>query len=425
MYELEASERALIVVADPPDPDYVEWNTEELRQLVQSAGARVVGEFHQKRLKPDPAYYIGPGKAEELYGELQELRATTVVVGDDLTPLQQKNLSDVTTIRVVDRTQLILDIFAQRAHTKEGKLQVELAQLNYMLPRLTGRGLEMSRLGGGIGTRGPGETKLETDRRHIRSRISDLEKELKEVRQHREVQKAVRRKLPFPSAALVGYTSAGKSTLLNTLSGAEVLVDAKLFATLDPTTRRVVLPDGWAVLMTDTVGFIRELPHHLIAAFRSTLEEVVDADFLIHVVDASHPQREQQQSAVEDVLEELGAGDKPVLTVFNKADLVKDHYELRHLVANTPNSLYMSAASREGIPSLMTQIIRVIKSLLVHVRLELPYTRSDIVAMCYENGRVISVDYQSDKIILDAQVTCDLAGKLQRYSVDDAAEDTD
>jgi GTPase len=389
-----------------------------LRQLAASAGAKVVGEFHQRRAKPDPAYFIGHGRAEELYEEVQDTAATVVISGDDLSPTQQRNLEDVVTIRVIDRTQLILDIFAQRAHTKEGKLQVELAQLTYLLPRLTGRGLDMTRLGGGIGTRGPGETKLEVDRRRIRGRISDLGDELQEVVQRRAVQKQARRKLAFPSAALVGYTSAGKSTLLNTLSGSEVLVDPRLFATLDPTTRRVVLPDGWAALVSDTVGFIRNLPHHLVAAFTATLEEVVDADFLIHVVDASHPQMRKQMEAVDGVLEELGASEKPVVVVFNKSDLVHDQYELRRLVVETPNSAYISALGREGIRHLMDRISSTIRSLLVRVTLEIPYDRSDLVSACYESGRVISADYQNDRIIVEAEVARDVAARLDRYKGD-------
>lgn len=339
------------------------------------------------------------------------------MVGEDLSPTQQRNLEETLTVRVVDRTQLILDIFAQRAHTREGKLQVELAQLTYLLPRLTGRGTAMSRLGGGIGTRGPGETKLEADRRRIRDRISDVNHEIEEVRQHRNIQKAGRRRLPFPSAALVGYTSAGKSTLLNTLSGSQVHVDRKLFATLDPTTRRVVLPDGWSVLITDTVGLIRNLPHHVVAAFRATLEEVIEADFLIHVVDASHPYSGDQRKAVELVLEELGIADKMVVTVFNKSDLVGDQYELRRAVAQMPNSVYISARTYDGLPYLMRQISQTIQSLLTRVRLEIPYDRSDLVALCYERGRVLSAEYRSERIVVEAEITGDLVGRLEKYVV--------
>ena len=401
-----------------PVPEEAGWAAQELRELAASAGTVVVGEFHQRRSRPDPAYLLGRGKAGELYEEVQNRKATVVIAGEDLTPTQQRNLEDIVLVRVIDRTQLILDIFAQRAHTKEGKLQVELAQLNYLLPRLTGRGVEMTRLGGGVGTRGPGETKLEVDRRRIRTRITDLADELKEVVQRRGVQRQARRKLPFPSAALVGYTSAGKSTLLNTLSGSDVFVDTRLFATLDPTTRRVVLPDGWAVLMSDTVGFIRDLPHHLVAAFRATLEEVTEADFLIHVVDSSHSQMVKQMEAVIHVLSELGAADKPLVTVFNKSDLFADQYELRKLVAETPNSAYISAKNREGIRHLMDRLNSTIKSLLVRVILDIPYDRSDLVSACYESGRVISADYRSDRIIVVAEVARDVAARLDKYRVD-------
>jgi GTPase len=398
-----------------PDAE-AQWAVEELRELAISAGAEVVSEFSQRRSRPDPAYLIGHGKAEELYEVVQGEEATLVILGQDLTPTQQRNLEDAVKIRVIDRTQLILDIFAQRAQTKEGKLQVELAQLNYLLPRLSGRGVAMSRLGGGIGTRGPGETKLEVDRRRIRERISGLKDELDEVIQRRGVQKQARRKLPFPSAALVGYTSAGKSTLLNTLAGSDVLVDPRLFATLDPTTRRVVLPDGWAVLLSDTVGFIRNLPHHLVAAFKATLEEVVESDFLIHVVDANHPQMRQQMDAVQEVLAQLGAASKPTIVVFNKSDLMFDQYELRRLVVDTPNSAYISARQREGMRYLMDRITATIKSLQVRVRLEIPYDRSDLVSVCYDSGRVLSADYGNDSIIVVAEVAADVAARLSKYA---------
>lgn len=416
-YQVEERDRALLIVVDPPDLGLEEWNTEELKELLSSADADLVGEYHLHRSRPDPVYYIGSGNAQEAYEQVQSDEATVVIVGEDLSPRQQRQLENIMTVKVIDRTQLILDIFAQRAHTKEGKLQVELAQLKYLLPRLSGRGASMSRLGGGIGTRGPGETKLESDRRRIRERIRDVTDELDEVRQHRNIQKIARRKLPFPSAALVGYTSAGKSTLLNTLSGAEVYVDQKLFATLDPTTRRVVLPDGGAVLMTDTVGFLRNLPHHLVAAFRATMEELIDADFLIHVVDASHPYADEQRAAVETVLEELKIEEKPIVTVFNKADLVEDQYSLRRAVVETPNSVYISAKSHEGLPVLMSQISKTIRDILNRVTLHIPYDRSDLVSLCYDRGRVISADYDSEYIAVEAEITQELVGKLDKYIV--------
>lgn len=414
--EIETTDRALLVIVEEHGDELVEWEADELRQLAVSAGVETVGEIHQRRFRPHPAFYVGHGKAEEIYELVQESEANVVIFGDDLSPTQQRNLEQAVTVRVLDRTQLILDIFAQRAHTKEGKLQVELAQLEYLLPRLAGKGTELSRLGGGVGTRGPGETKLETDRRRLRKRIERLKDDLEEVVQHREVQRRGRRRLPFPTAALVGYTSTGKSAILNTLAGADVLTDGKLFATLDPTTRRVVLPDGGGLIITDTVGFIRNLPHHLVAAFRATLEEVVDADFLIHVVDASHPQQAAQIEAVEDVLDELGALEKPIVTVFNKADLVEDQYELRRLVAETPQSVYISALRREGLPYLMKLLSDTVKSLVRVLRLEIPYERSDLVSFCYENGRVITVDYQKDNILVEAEIGPGAIGKLEPFA---------
>lgn len=304
----------------------VEENLLELRELAQDAGLNVVDSFVQKRSYPEPGTFIGKGKALEI-GEIVD-EDDLVIFDDELTPAQQGNLSDLMQAPVLDRTQLILDIFAQRAQSNEGKIQVELAQLNYLLPRLMGKGKALSRLGGGIGTRGPGETKLETDRRRIRKRISDLRGELEKIRQTRGLQREGRKNTATPVVALVGYTNAGKSTLLQSLTGSEVFVADQLFATLDPTIRRWDLTPGRWVYLTDTVGFIRKLPHTLVAAFQATLEEVVYADLLLHVIDASHPQSLEQRQAVEEVLKEIGAT-VPVISVYNKVDLVEHPIEVR------------------------------------------------------------------------------------------------
>ena len=411
-------ERALIVsLSLAGGEDDMEMRLSELRELAMTAGARVVGEFSQSRRAPDMATYIGPGKVEDLKGELAASDAELVIFDDELTPTQQRNLTTALDRRVLDRTQLILDIFAQRARTREGKMQVELAQLNYLLPRLSSLYTKFERQQGGIGGRGPGETKLESDRRRVKERISALGHEIDEIKEQRAQQRQFRHKLPFPTCALVGYTSAGKSTLLNLLSGSEVLADRMLFSTLDPTTRRVVLPHGgWSVLMTDTVGFIRNLPHHLVVSFRATLEEVVQADFLIHVVDTSHPERERQMRAVNEVLAELGAADKPIITAFNKADTVKDPYVLQELVTSVPNSCYLSALRRDGIPFLMDRMEATLQTLLATVTLVLPYGRSDVVAQCYEMGRVHSVDYGPETITVRADIAKELAGRLVQYT---------
>jgi GTP-binding protein HflX len=417
MHAIESQERAILVSVEP-EKDMRPYAREELIALTETAGAEVVGEFHQKRDRPHAAFFIGPGKTEELYAGVQDAKADLVVVDSELSPAQARNLEEAVKCRVIDRTQLILDIFAQRAQTREGKLQVSLAQLTYLLPRLGNLYTKFERQQGGIGVRGgAGETKLETDRRKVRDHIRDLEGQLAEVRSVRQQQRIQRRRLPFPTAALVGYTSAGKSTLMNTLAGSDVYVDPKLFATLDPTTRRVVLPDGWAILLTDTVGFIRNLPTELVAAFRATLEETIEADFLIHVVDASHPYREAQREAVMEVLYDLGAADKPTITVFNKADLIKDQYELRNLVAETPNSVYLSARTAEGIPQLIERIVKTMEGLLVSVTLNVPYDRSELVSQCYEYGRVTRADYREGGIYVEASITHDLAGRVARYQI--------
>lgn len=415
-FDSSNQEKAIIVsVSLAGGEDDARMRMDEMRELVTTAGAGVISESHQSRRAPDMTTYIGGGKALEIADDVKAMRPDVVIFDDELSPTQQRNLVSILGVPVVDRTQLILDIFAQRARTREGRLQVELAQLTYLLPRLSAQYTKFERQQGGIGGRGPGETKLEHDRRKVRDRIAELSREIDEIKEQRGQQRRLRRNLPFPACALVGYTSAGKSTLLNLISGAEVYADARLFATLDPTTRRVVLPDGWSVLMTDTVGFIRHLPHDLIAAFRATLEEVIEADFLIHVVDASHAEYERQILAVDEVLQDLNVAGKPTVIVFNKTDLVADTYAVRSLVASTPNSCSISAKRHEGISELMDRISATISSLLVHIEAAIPYDRSDLIPQCYESGKVQSLDYQSDRIIVKAAVTRDLAGRLEPY----------
>jgi GTP-binding protein HflX len=353
----EGEERAILVglITDGANSWQVEDELDELAQLARTAGATVCDRLTQARPQPDPRFFLGSGKSQELALMVQELGANLVIVDQELTANQQRMLEEVVGVKVIDRTELILDIFAQRAQTREGKLQVELAQLKYFYPRLVGKGMSLSRLGGGIGTRGPGETKLEIDRRRIRERIDFLEDQTVRIRSHRETQRRRRNDDNLPVVALTGYTNSGKSTLLNALTKSDALVEDKLFATLDPTTRRTTLPDHSPVLLTDTVGFIKKLPTSLVAAFRATLEEVAVADVLVHVVDASHPNVLENIASVYDVLSELGAVDKPLITVLNKADIVRKE-DLAWLVAQVPNPVIISAAKRLGLGSLLTII---------------------------------------------------------------------
>lgn len=358
----EGEERAVLVglVSDGENSWQVEDDLDELAQLARTAGATICERLTQTRPQPDPRYFLGSGKVQELALMVQEMGANLVIVDQELTANQQRTLEEVVGVKVIDRTELILDIFAQRAQTREGKLQVELAQLKYLLPRLIGKGLTLSRLGGGIATRGPGETKLEIDRRRIRERINALEKETERIRSHRDTQRRRRNDDNLPVVSLTGYTNSGKSTLLNALTKSNVNVEDKLFATLDPTTRRTTLPDHSPVLLTDTVGFIKKLPTSLVAAFRATLEEVAVADVLIHVVDASHPNVSEHIASVYDVLSELGAVDKPLITVLNKADIVRKE-DLKYLVAQVPNPVIVSATKRVGLGSLLTTIQEVLQ----------------------------------------------------------------
>jgi GTP-binding protein HflX len=327
---------------------------DELRELAVTAGARVVAEMVQHRRRPDPATYIGSGKTEELREAVLTEGADMVIFDDDLSPSQARNLEEALDTKVVDRTGLILDIFARRARTKEGHLQVELAQLNYRLTRLTGYSDYLSRLGGGIGTRGPGETKLEMDRRKIRHRIATLRREIEGIRKHRQLHRERRRRDRLPLVSLVGYTNAGKSTLFRALSGEETLVSSRLFSTLDTLIRKIQLGGKRPVLISDTVGFIRKLPHQLVSAFRATLEEVVEADLILHVVDVSDPEREQKRSVVLEVLRDIGAGDHRRFTVYNKLDLLGPHDALPFLKSN---EFVVSAVTGEGLPELVDRIV--------------------------------------------------------------------
>ncbi len=410
-----APERAVLVGVDASSP--AGWDIEEslaeLARLVETAGGTVVGQVIQRKQKPDAAYYVGTGKAEEISLMASAVNAGLVVFDDELSPAQQRNLESVMKARVIDRTQLILDIFAQRAASAEGKLQVELAQLHYWLPRLAGHGTELSRLGGGIGTRGPGETKLEVDRRTIRSRIAAIKRQLEEVRQRRSVQRRRRREADMPVVALVGYTNAGKSSMLNALTGAGTYVEDKLFATLDTTTRKYTLPRGQAVLLSDTVGFIQKLPHQLIMAFRATLEEVTEADVLLHVVDASHPNAAEHCEAVFEVLEEIGASEHPTITVLNKSDLPEAAGAIERLRNEYPVSVAVSAITGTGLDKLAEMIQDELSPRRVRLELSMAYDDPNI-AFVRRKAKIISEDYADDEVRIVAEMDQSVAGQLKK-----------
>jgi GTP-binding protein HflX len=406
-------ERTILLAIERGGDDW-RHSLDELARLAETAGGEVVGEVTQKRDRPDPVYYVGKGKAQEIRGLASELRADLVLVDGEISPGQEHNLEDATGAGVLGRSAIILDIFALRARSAEGKLQVELAQLNYLLPRLTGKGTALSRLGGGIGTRGPGETKLSVDRRHIRRRLQIVKTAVKRLETRRAVERQHRQEAGIPVAALVGYTNAGKSTLLNTLAGADVFVEDRLFATLDPTVRRVGLPGGRDVLLADTVGFIRNLPHQLIAAFHATLEEVVEADLLVHVVDASHPQMDHQIEAAQRVLAELRAAAKPQMLAFNKADRVADRGQLDERIQREKEAVAISAVTGEGLDDLLRLVGERLEHMLVAVELRVPYSAQDLLSEAHSRGRVFSAEFEQDGIAFSGRVPEDLAQRLRQ-----------
>lgn len=402
----QIEERVILVGVQEQDGDDTEDSLAELAELVHTAGAIVCDTVIQKVDRRHPGTYVGTGKVQEIKELVMMHDATGIVCDDELTPAQMRNLADLLDTKVMDRTLIILDIFAARASTSEGKIQVELAQLRYEMTRLTGYGRSMSRLGGGIGTRGPGEKKLEMDRRLITNRISQLKKELEEVRQHREVTRSRRTRQNQPVAAIVGYTNAGKSTLLNTLTNAQVLEMDALFATLDPTTRLLTLSGKQEILLTDTVGFIRKLPHHLIDAFRSTLEEAKYADYIIHVVDASNPQMEKQMYIVYETLRQLGVEGKPVLTLFNKQDLRTDTEALHD--ARADMTLHISARTGEGMEQVKEALEQMLRGNKIYMERLVPYTETAILAKIRSAGELVSEDYRADGIYIQAYVPREL-----------------
>ena len=373
----------------------IEESMAELERLADTAGAVIVGRFTQRKEKPDAALFLGKGKVSEIAMEIQNTDATLLILDDELTPSQQHNLEQILGIKVIDRTALILDIFAQRARSREGKLQVELAQLKYNLPRLGGQGLVLSRLGGGIGTRGPGETKLEVDRRRIYTKIHDIERQIEGLRKNRGLHRTRRKESRIPLVALVGYTNAGKSTLLNKLTDSEVFAEDKLFATLDPTTRHLVLPEKQEILLTDTVGFIQKLPHTLVTAFWATLEEVQEADLLLHVVDCSNENYEQQIEAVIEVLKELKAEDKPTLFVFNKADRIASPH-LREQMMHDREAICISAATGENLDELQHRIEGFFQESQVSLTLLVPFSDGGIITQLHALNAVRETDYVAE-----------------------------
>ena len=410
-YENEQMEEKVILIGvSEQEGDDAEDSLAELAELVKTAGAVVVGTLIQKRESIHPGTYVGTGKVDEIAQLLAATGATGIVCDDELSPAQMKNLESILATKVMDRTLFILDIFAARATTSEGKIQVELAQLKYRLSRLSGLGKSMSRLGGGIGTRGPGEKKLEMDRRLINDRIAQLNRELKEVVKHRDITRAKREKNDVPVVAIVGYTNAGKSTLLNHLTDAEVLEEDKLFATLDPTTRVLELDGHQQILLTDTVGFIRKLPHHLIEAFKSTLEEAKYADYIFHVVDASNPQMDKQMHIVYETLDRLGVRNKKIVTLFNKMDQRTDDEPLQDFRAD--HILMISAARNEGLNEIKELLQEMLREDKVYVERVVPYAQAGMIQLVREKGELVSEEYVPEGIAIKAYVPMEVYGKL-------------
>lgn len=406
----EIEEKVILVGVSEQEGDDAEDSVTELAELVKTAGATVVGTLIQKRETIHPGTYVGTGKVEEIAQLIAQTGATGIVCDDELSPAQLRNLENMLDTKVMDRTLIILDIFAARATTSEGKIQVELAQLKYRLSRLSGLGKTMSRLGGGIGTRGPGEKKLEIDRRLINDRIAQLNRELKEVVKHREITCAKRAKSEVPVVAIVGYTNAGKSTLLNHLTDAEVLEEDKLFATLDPTTRMLELDGHQQVLLTDTVGFIRKLPHHLIEAFKSTLEEAKYADYIFHVVDASNPQMDKQMHIVYETLDHLGVKNKKMVTLFNKMDQRTEEEPLQDFRAD--HILQISAANNQGLDEIKALLQEMLREDKVYIERVIPYAQAGIIQLVREKGELVSEEYVPEGIEIKAYVPMEVYGKL-------------
>ncbi len=411
LYDLkEEQERVILVGVSTGDHDDTEQSLDELGDLVKTAGAVPVGKVIQNREAMHPGTYVGKGKIEEIKELLWELDATGIVCDDELSPAQMNNLTELLETKVMDRTLVILDIFAGRASTSEGKIQVELAQLRYRQSQLTGAGKALSRLGGGIGTRGPGEKKLEIDRRLIKDRIAQLNRELKDVKRHRELTREQRKRNHVPVVAIVGYTNAGKSTLLNTLTDAGILEEDQLFATLDPTTRNLKLPSGQEILLTDTVGFIRKLPHHLIEAFRSTLEEAKYADIILHVVDASNPQMDEQMFVVYETLQRLEVMNKPVITAFNKMDRVGEAITVRDFQAD--KIVQISAKSGENLEQLFTAVEEILREEKIHIERVFPYSESAKVQLIRKYGELLKEEFEEDGVHVEAYVPQEIYGRL-------------
>lgn len=415
---MQNQEKAIIVALDHGySGDHLERLLEELVLLADTAGATILDRLVQRRKSPDKTYYIGKGKAEELSALVKIREADLVIFNDELSPSQIRNLDRIIGVKVIDRTALILDIFARRALSREGKLQVELAQMNYLLPRLIGLGNQLSRLGGGIGTRGPGETQLEVDRRVIRRRINDLKREIISLRKHRLLHRQRRSRNRLSVISLVGYTNAGKSTLLNALTGADLYTEDKLFATLDPMVRRGFINGGKEVLFTDTVGFIEKLPQQLVNAFQATLEEIAAADILLHVVDLSHPDYLNQISVVRDHLAKIDPDYYlRELLVFNKTDLVNESAESISLAREFPTAAFISALNQEGLLTLKEQIATFINRQRCRIKLYLPYSAGKIYSELQKQGEVQNIEYKPEYLEVTAVVNPDLASKLKRYT---------
>lgn len=412
LYDLkETKERVILVGVQADDNEDTEKSLDELEELAQTAGAETVGRIIQNREQIHPGTYVGKGKLDEIKNLLWETDATGIICDDELSPAQLGNLQDALDTKVIDRTLIILDIFAERASTNEGKIQVELAQLKYRQSRLVGLGKSLSRLGGGIGTRGPGEKKLEMDRRLIKGRIAQLNRELKDVKRHREVTREQRSRNHIPVIAIVGYTNAGKSTLLNRLTGASVLEEDKLFATLDPTTRGLKLPSGQEVLLTDTVGFIRKLPHHLIEAFKSTLEEAKYADMILHVVDVSNPQMDEQMYTVYETLQNLDVKDKVVITAFNKQDRLTEVPIIRDFKAD--HIANISARTGQGLDALQSVIEQILRERKIEISRTYSYADAGKIQLIRKYGELLEEEYREDGIFVHAFVPKELYGKIE------------